>query len=396
MRNRLLKALANDTSVASPPRPDAGAGILLSFRGPGALGGGGGRFFLGLALLRCLAGGQLDQLDLPAGLLDLLARLRAHLVRAHGDGLGQIAVAEDLQPVPAVLERAGGQQPLDGHRLLGIDAFQVGHVDDGVLHPERVGEPPLGDAALDGHLPTLEADEVHVAGAGLLSLPAAAGRLAGPAGLSPAYPLPFLHSPTRRWSQSAQLVHLVSSNAASRCSLGGPPATYTQRIQNDGTTENTESTESICFSKRRLRVLRALRGATLLVLFRGSLGGFPLGLGEGAAAEGLELLGGLLHGEQVRDLGDHAADGRGVLEDALPAHLGEAQAAHGGAVVLGMAAEAADELHSQCRLRLPAGDGSPPAPCRAGAPSAPGCAACAGRRAPPSPRCEGSASPATW
>ncbi len=184
MRNRLLKALANDTSV--------------------------------------------DQLDLPAGLLDLLARLRAHLVRAHGDGLGQIAVAEDLQPVPAVLERAGGQQPLDGHRLLGIDALQVAHVDDGVLHPERVGEAPLRDAALDGHLPTLEADEVHVAGAGFLSLPAAAGRLAGPARLAPPYPLLFLHSTAGGGSQSAQLVHLVSSNAASRCSLGAHPAAYTQ------------------------------------------------------------------------------------------------------------------------------------------------------------------------
>src|SRR5712664_4032686 len=85
----------------------------------------------------------------------------------------------------------------------------------------------------------------------------------------------------------------------------------------------------------------------LLARFRGSLGGFALLLGEGAAAEGLEFLRGLLDLEQVADLGDHAPDVLGVGEDALPAYLGEAQAAHGGAVVLGVAAEAADELHSQ-------------------------------------------------
>src|SRR6267143_1206202 len=228
MRNRLLKALANDTSVASPPASSRGSWLLLGFRSLRALGRRGGRFSLGLALLGGLPGGQLDQLDRAAGLFDLLARLGAHLVRAHRDGPGQIAVAEDLQPVPAVLERARGQQPLESHRLLRIDPLQVAHVDDGVLHPERVGEAPLGDPALDGHLPTLEADEVHVAGAGLLSLPAAACRLARPAGLPTPDPLLFLHSTAGGGSQSAQLVHLVSFNAASRCSLGALLPAYTQ------------------------------------------------------------------------------------------------------------------------------------------------------------------------
>src|SRR5207237_832352 len=44
---------------------------------------------------------------------------------------------------------------------------------------------------------------------------------------------------------------------------------------------------------------------------------------------------------------DHAADVGSVLEDALPAHLGQAQAAHRGAVVLGVPGKAADELHSK-------------------------------------------------
>src|SRR6266702_3589168 len=98
------------------------------------------------------------------------------------------------------------------------------------------------------------------------------------------------------------------------------------------------------FTKVSPRASLSLRPprATLLARFRGSLGGFALLLGEGAPAEGLELLGGLLHGEQVGDLVHHAPDVLGVGEDALPAHLGEAQAAHGGAVVLGVAAQTAD------------------------------------------------------
>src|SRR5207237_9921241 len=145
--------------------------------------------------------------------------LAADLVRAHGDGLGEIAVAEDLQAVLGELDRARLLQGLDGHLALQLEPPQLAYVDDGLLHPERVGEAPLGDPALEGHLAALEADEVHVAGAGLLHLPAPAGRLAGPARLPPPDPLLLLHAPTGRWSESRQLVHLIPLRSF-RCSLG--------------------------------------------------------------------------------------------------------------------------------------------------------------------------------
>src|SRR5205823_12318700 len=131
------------------------------------------------------------------------------LVGADGDGLGQLAVAEDLESAVAFLHRAGLDELVQVH-LGQSQALQVADVDQRVLQPERVGEPALRDPALDGHLPTLEADEVHVAGAGLLALAAPAGGLAGPAGLPAPDSLLFFHSTTARRRQSRQLVHLCN------------------------------------------------------------------------------------------------------------------------------------------------------------------------------------------
>src|SRR5207244_12739595 len=82
-----------------------------------------------------------------------------------------------------------------------------------VLNPLRVREPALGNRALQRHLAAFEADEVHVAGAGLLALAATAGGLAQPTGLPPPHPLLFFHPATSRRSQSRQLVHLNSFSA---------------------------------------------------------------------------------------------------------------------------------------------------------------------------------------
>src|SRR3989442_13299392 len=68
----------------------------------------------------------------------------------------------------------------------------------------------LVNAALQGHVAAFKADEVHVAGAGLLAFAATAGGLAQPTGLPPPHPLLFLHPTTSRRSQSRQLVHLSS------------------------------------------------------------------------------------------------------------------------------------------------------------------------------------------
>src|SRR3989442_4332713 len=71
----------------------------------------------------------------------------------------------------------------------------------------------LVNAALQGHVAAFKADEVHVAGAGLLAFAATAGGLAQPTGLPPPHPLLFLHPTTSRRSQSRQLVHLSSFSA---------------------------------------------------------------------------------------------------------------------------------------------------------------------------------------
>src|SRR5207248_2094485 len=179
------------------------------FRALRALRSRRGGLLLGFAPLRGFRRLHLDQLDLPACLLDLLARRRADLVCAHRDGLGQLAVTEDLEPVSFVLDRASGDERLERHRLARAEPVEIANVHDRVLDPERIREAALREASLDRHLPALEAEEVHVARARLLSLAAAAGGLAGTARLAPPDPLALLHSAAARGSQSAQLVHGV-------------------------------------------------------------------------------------------------------------------------------------------------------------------------------------------
>src|SRR3954465_759836 len=209
MRKRFPKAFANDTSPA-PRRPAGGLfwrATLLRFAG--LLGGSGGRLLLCLAFFRGLLLDHLDQLDRAAGLLDFFPRRRGHLVRPHGDRLGDVAVAEDLEPVLVPLDHA---RFFEGVRADGsgrLEAFQESHVDHRILDPEMVREAAFRHAALDGHLPTFEPDEVHVAGARFLPLAAPSGGLPEPARLPAADPLLFLHPSTCRRSQLAELVHRV-------------------------------------------------------------------------------------------------------------------------------------------------------------------------------------------
>src|SRR5205807_6983931 len=96
----------------------------------------------------------------------------------HGELLGQLAVAEDLEPVSGALDQSGLAQ----HALVDegavIEALQVAHVHDGVLFLEDVGESALRQTAMQRHLAAFEAEHARVAGARLLPLLAAAGSLA--------------------------------------------------------------------------------------------------------------------------------------------------------------------------------------------------------------------------
>src|SRR4051812_37012164 len=95
--NRFEKALANDTAAPLLERPLTLAQFRRLFCGRRLL-------FRGLPLLRRHLGRQHDHLDLAAGLLDLLLRRAGEFVGPDGDGRGQVAVAEDLEAVLAVLD----------------------------------------------------------------------------------------------------------------------------------------------------------------------------------------------------------------------------------------------------------------------------------------------------
>src|SRR3954464_7724100 len=99
--NRFEKAFANDTSA--PGKIPS----LAQFR---LFGGGCRLLFLGLPLLGSDLGREHDHLRLPARLLDLLLRRARELVRPDGDGLGQLAVAQDLQAALPILDRPGFDQ----------------------------------------------------------------------------------------------------------------------------------------------------------------------------------------------------------------------------------------------------------------------------------------------
>src|SRR5437660_6430768 len=165
MRKRLEKAFAKD--IADP--------IL-------ALPGGRGRLLLfRLAVLRRHARRNDDLLRLAARFLDLLLCRSGELVRLDGDGLGEVAVAEDLEAVLLALDGPGLDQLVEID-LGQAEALEDADVDERVLDAEAGGEPALGNPALQRHLAALAADEAHLAGAGLAAGAAASWCLecAGP------------------------------------------------------------------------------------------------------------------------------------------------------------------------------------------------------------------------
>src|SRR5690606_6508038 len=123
-----------------------------------------------------------DDLDGAARGLDLGARRGGDRVRAHGEPLVQLAVAEDLEQVRVLLLR--GQAALDHRREVDRRArveraVQVAHVDDRVdLAEVLVVDAALGDAADQRHLAAFPADAHRPAGTRLRALVATGRRLA--------------------------------------------------------------------------------------------------------------------------------------------------------------------------------------------------------------------------
>ena len=117
-----------------------------------------------------------DELDLPARLLDRGARAGGDAVNLDGERRLELAAPRTTTPSrlprtsPALLQRGGIDDAGEPLEVADLDLLE--------LAPEEVLEAELREAPLERHLAALEALEVHVAGAGLLALAAAAGGLA--------------------------------------------------------------------------------------------------------------------------------------------------------------------------------------------------------------------------
>src|SRR6202162_1529943 len=121
----------------------------------------------------------------PRSGLDRGAGAGGNLVGRDREGPVNSAVSQDLDR-PALPRQPHPGERFRGHRGAGLEAVQVGDVDDVVLDPEDVGEAPLGHPPVEGHLPAFEAPLVAVPAARLLSLAAAARGLTVAAGGNPA------------------------------------------------------------------------------------------------------------------------------------------------------------------------------------------------------------------
>src|SRR5258708_28094482 len=109
---------------------------------------------------------------------DLLPGRCGEFRRVHGELLGQLAVAEDLDAVVAALDYSGLTQRRLVDRGAAFEALQIGQVHDRVVCLEDVRETALRQAPMQRHLATFEAEHAGVARARLLALLAAAGGLA--------------------------------------------------------------------------------------------------------------------------------------------------------------------------------------------------------------------------
>src|ERR1700684_2840731 len=103
-----------------------------------------------------LRGGAAEDERLAARLRDLLGRDAGERMRAHGDGLGQVAVAEDLDALALPLDEAAIAQRALVDLCAGREHVQVTDVDRRGRDRERVVEPALREATLDGRLAAFE------------------------------------------------------------------------------------------------------------------------------------------------------------------------------------------------------------------------------------------------
>src|SRR5688572_17410311 len=94
-----------------------------------------------------------EDLRLAAEPGDPLLGPGAEAVRAHGERLGEVAVAAHLHPVRRLADHPALQEDLRGDDGAVIEHLEGADVDLGELLLEAgVGEPALGDAPVERHL----------------------------------------------------------------------------------------------------------------------------------------------------------------------------------------------------------------------------------------------------
>src|SRR5918999_5679673 len=154
-RSGILNALMNALSIVFPPL----------WRG---------------RLVYPVAPGLPQDLNPPAGLLDLLPGRPGEAVGLHGERTVELAAAQDLDR-QAAPDQAGVGHGLGGHRGSLVEPpGQALHVDHRPFHPVPIGEPRLlGDPAGERHLAALVPDLLRVPGQVALGPPADGLALAG-------------------------------------------------------------------------------------------------------------------------------------------------------------------------------------------------------------------------
>src|SRR5258708_6990582 len=133
---------------------------------------------------RSTAGGRTDDERFAARLGDLGGRRLGERVGRDGDGLGDLAVAEDLDAVVAALDEALGGERLRVDLRARAERVEVAHVDLGGDGRTRIGEAALRKAALPGGLAAFEGRLETPTPAAPPLLPAA-GRLSPPRAAPP-------------------------------------------------------------------------------------------------------------------------------------------------------------------------------------------------------------------
>ena len=126
-----------------------------------------------------------EDLGGAAGCLDLRLGAGGELVSLDGQRLGDLTVAEDLEQVAGLPGEARVEHRFERDFGAGVEDLEVLDVDQReVLLEACVGEPTLGDPAVQRHLTTFEAEARVIARARTLTLVAAAGSLAGAGALA--------------------------------------------------------------------------------------------------------------------------------------------------------------------------------------------------------------------